>query len=462
MSVDVQTSPGDSATIRASSSDGRSFSVRAAAAATITPGDYVRITRQDGADLLGFVEDVTHDGSGVSAAGSLIDEGGDLAPVPFTDATAAPTSPDSVARVVSGQDPDLELGRLVSMPSVGVGLVPHRLNRHTFWCGQSGSGKTYALGVALERIILRTRLPVVVFDPNSDFVKLNSVREGLDPTVAAALSGRSVRVLRPGEGPDALRVRFRDMGAHAKAAILRLDPVVDRGEYNALLRLAPALRGVDPKDIPARMREAGGLDGEALAQRVENLGLLEWQTWAYEHEAATDVIADRPAATVLDLGSFHSADEQLVVALAVLEDLWARREERRPILIVVDEAHNLCPPEPETPLGIAVRDRIIQIAAEGRKFGLWLLLSTQRPSKVHRGIVSQCDNATVMRMNSPGDLAELADLFGFVPRSMLAQSARFRQGEALVAGGFVAMPSIVRVRDRITLEGGIDVRVPMP
>ncbi|HEY9493822.1 MAG TPA: ATP-binding protein, partial [Intrasporangium sp.] len=313
-----------------------------------------------------------------------------------------------------------------------------------------------------ERIILRTRLPVVVFDPNSDFVKLNAVRDGVDPAVADALADRAVRVLGPGTGPDALRIRFRDMGLRAKAAILRLDPVVNRGEYNALLRLAPALQGVDAADIPARMREVGGLDGEALAQRVENLGLLEWQTWAYGHEAATDVIADRPAATVLDLGAFHTGDEQLVVALAVLEDLWARREERRPVLLVIDEAHNLCPPEPEGPLGVAVRDRIIQIAAEGRKFGLWLLLSTQRPSKVHRGIVSQCDNVTVMRMNSPGDLAELADLFGFVPRAMLAQSARFRQGEALIAGGFVAMPSIVRVRDRITPEGGIDVRVPMP
>jgi Predicted ATPase len=463
MSVDLQSSPGDSTTTRASSSDGRSFLVRASAGAAIRPGEYVRIIRQDGADVLGFVEEVTsHDTSGVSAAGSLIEDGSDVPPTPFIDATAEPTSPDSVARVVSGPDRELEVGQLVSMPSVGVGLVPRRLNRHTFWCGQSGSGKTYALGVALERIILRTRLPVVVFDPNSDFVKLNAVRDGVDPAVADALADRAVRVLGPGTGPDALRIRFRDMGLRAKAAILRLDPVVNRGEYNALLRLAPALQGVDAADIPARMREVGGLDGEALAQRVENLGLLEWQTWAYGHEAATDVIADRPAATVLDLGAFHTGDEQLVVALAVLEDLWARREERRPVLLVIDEAHNLCPPEPEGPLGVAVRDRIIQIAAEGRKFGLWLLLSTQRPSKVHRGIVSQCDNVTVMRMNSPGDLAELADLFGFVPRAMLAQSARFRQGEALIAGGFVAMPSIVRVRDRITPEGGIDVRVPMP
>ena len=35
-------------------------------------------------------------------------------------------------------------------------------------------------------------------------------------------------------------------------------------------------------------------------------------------------------------------------------------------------------------------------------------------------------------------------------------------GEALVAGGFVPAPSIIKFRDRITHEGGIDVPVPMP
>ena len=155
-------------------------------------------------------------------------------------------------------------------------------------------------------------------------------------------------------------------------------------------------------------------------------------------------------------------DEQLAIALAVFEDLWQRREERRPVLLVVDEAHNLCSPDLESTAARAVRDFIIQIAAEGRKFGLWLLLSTQRPSKIHPQIVSQCDNLTLMRMNSPNDLAELGDLFGFVPRGMLAQSSRFRQGEALVAGGFVPAPSIIKFRDRITQEGGVDVPVPMP
>ena len=85
----------------------------------------------------------------------------------------------------------------------------------------------------------------IFFDPNSDFVKLHRARDGVDPAIADALADRGVRVLRPGTGPDALRVRFVDMSPRAKAAILRLDPVVNRGEYNAPLRMAPALQGVD-------------------------------------------------------------------------------------------------------------------------------------------------------------------------------------------------------------------------
>jgi len=150
-----------------------------------------------------------------------------------------------------------------------------------------------------------------------------------------------------------------------------------------------------------------------------------------------------------------------VAALAVLDRLWAERERRRPVLIVIDEAHNFAGPDAESPLARAVRDRIVQIAAEGRKFGLWLLLSTQRPSKVHPGILSQCDNLALMKMSSPVDLAELASVFGFAPAALLERSPLFRQGEALFAGGFVPAPTIARMRERLTEEGGADVPVPL-
>ena len=124
--------------------------------------------------------------------------------------------------------------------------------------------------------------------------------------------------------------------------------------------------------------------------------------------------------------------------------------------------HTTCArPSASSPLQVAVRERLIQIAAEGRKFGLWLLLSTQRPSRIHPSIISQCDNLALMKMTSPLDLDELATIFGFVPAAMLARSPGFRQGEALFAGGFVPAPTIVTMGRRITREGGADVSVPI-
>ena len=67
-----------------------------------------------------------------------------------------------------------------------------------------------------------------------------------------------------------------------------------------------------------------------------------------------------------------------------------------------------------------------------------------------------------MRMNSPRDLAELADVFGFVPDDLLARSQQFGQGQALFAGGFIAQPTLVQMGARVTGEGGVDVAVPMP
>lgn len=92
-------------------------------------------------------------------------------------------------------------------------LNGEKFNRHTFWCGQSGSGKTYALGVVLERLLLRTGLPILVFDPNSDFVRLNEVRSRVDTSDEQALRRLDVRILRPRAEDPATRlvVRLIDM-----------------------------------------------------------------------------------------------------------------------------------------------------------------------------------------------------------------------------------------------------------
>ena len=338
-----------------------------------------------------------------------------------------------------------------------------RFNRHTFWCGQSGSGKTYALGVVLERLLLGTQVPMLVLDPNADFVRLWEVRDETDPETAAALGALDVRVLRPRGLGDAtpLHVRYIDMTLRARAATLQIDPVRDAAEYNALLHLEGEVGPLESDRLAAVLRDSDDPAKHALLRRLENLGVLDWDVWARGHVSAEDVVDERPRATVMDLGGFHEQLEAKVAALAVLDHLWATREQRRPMLIVIDEAHNLCRPDPESDVEAALTERIVQIAAEGRKYGLWLVLSTQRPSKVHVNALSQCDNLALMRMSSPRDLAELGDVFGYAPADLLAASTHFLQGQALFAGGFVAEASVVQVAARWTHEGGSDVAVPL-
>ena len=99
------------------------------------------------------------------------------------------------------------------------------------------------------------------------------------------------------------------------------------------------------------------------------------------------------------------------------------------MLVVIDEAHNVCPAEPLDELGALATDLAVRIAAEGRKFGLYLLVSTQRPQKVHENVISQCDNLLLMRMNSLADLGFVGEVFSFVPPSLLERATGFPQGE---------------------------------
>ena len=124
---------------------------------------------------------------------------------------------------------------------------------------------------------------------------------------------------------------------------------------------------------------------------------------------------------------------------------------------MIDEAHNVCPAAPDDLVTALATELAVRIAGEGRKFGLYLLVATQRPQKVHENVLSQCDNLALMRMNSLADLAYVGEVFSFVPAALLERATAFRQGESLVAGKLVSHPSYGRFGPRFAQEGGADV-----
>jgi len=460
----------------ATSGDGRTFTLTPPPTMHLALGDLVVLDPDDGAEpLLGQVveqEPPTIGARGRGMGGVLVgsvDPAGSLRLQrgrPFDEAAVTRASTEQLEDLQRLSGAGIPIGTWAS----GEVTVPARMRaqgfgRHTFLCGQSGSGKTFALGVILEQLLLHTEMRMVVLDPNADFVHLGEMLPGVDQAAAGRLAELDLRVLRAGDdSADPLRARFATMSRQAQAAVLQLDPLANRAEYNAFLHFMAELRRLEIGEIgeiAARLQE-GDSDGRALGQRIENLGVLDWEVWAQNQPSAAETMAGGARATVMDLSGFGDPQEPLAVALDVVETLWEQRRSRTPTLIVIDEAHNLCPTEPGSPTQALIVDRLVQIAAEGRKYGLWLLLSSQRPSKVHPQALSQCDNLILMRMNSPGDLDDLARMYGFAPPTMLRTSQFFAQGEALVAGTFVPRPALVRMGARLTREGGSDVRVPVP
>src|SRR6185437_14286669 len=132
----------------------------------------------------------------------------------------------------------LTIGTTVDAPERPAVIDGARFNRHTFWCGQSGSGKTYALGVVLEQLLLQTELPIAVLDPNADFVRMSRTREDASPEERDRFAGFDIHVFHSStRGEPQFHARYVDLSVRSQAAVGRLDPIADEEEYNALLLL---------------------------------------------------------------------------------------------------------------------------------------------------------------------------------------------------------------------------------
>jgi uncharacterized protein len=146
-----------------------------------------------------------------------------------------------------------------------------------------------------------------------------------------------------------------------------------------------------------------------------------------------------------------------MMSMVVLDHFWERRSEREPVLVVVDEAHHIAPASPNNELQRICTELAVRIAGEGVKYGIYLMVASQRPGKLNMNMISQCENRIVMKMTSRADLAVIAETFSQIPNGLLFQCANFRKGNALIAGKIVHAPTFVQFDGRVSREGGADV-----
>lgn len=172
-------------------------------------------------------------------------------------------------------------------------------------------------------------------------------------------------------------------------------------------------------------------------------------------------------ALVLCLNRSSSPFDSLLVAETSLRSLWELSKERweesisgysqtslAPTFVVVDEAHNFAPKEATSELQARVRERLMQIAAEGRKYGIYLILGTQRPRKLHDGLTLECENYALMRVQSQEELRFAEENFGLKNSPMVQSVPNFKVGTALMSGRWVQGIEQIQVVPARTKVGG--------
>lgn len=174
---------------------------------------------------------------------------------------------------------------------------------------------------------------------------------------------------------------------------------------------------------------------------------------------------------VIDLPSIGHPTTRLLAINAVIETEWERarvawdialRESaetdfRVPTFIVIDEAHNVVPRDPRSRTEHALREQFRTIIAEGRKYGLFLILVSQRPDKLDPLVVSECENRAIMKLSSGSALKATKEMLALedVSDAVLNKCLDLPIGRALLVGHWSPDgPDFVYAAARRTVEGG--------
>lgn len=127
--------------------------------------------------------------------------------------------------------------------------------------------------------------------------------------------------------------------------------------------------------------------------------------------------------------------------------LHQTREEREldPVLFVCEEAHRYVPNRGDAQYEVA-QTAVRRVAREGRKYGLGLMLVSQRPSDIEDTVISQCNSWIVLRLANSTDQEHVARILPDSLAGMTKVLSSLPRQEALFVGEAAAIPSRIRLR----------------
>ncbi len=179
----------------------------------------------------------------------------------------------------------------------------------------------------------------------------------------------------------------------------------------------------------------------------------------HEYTAMADLIAQlmdysksKPRIKVIDFSEVPADILPVIVGLVarVIYEVqfWTDRKKRKPLALVCDEAHTYLPSKDgQNPVEQRAIENFEKIAKEGRKYGVALLVVSQRPSDVSSTILSQCNNIVSLRLTNGDDQRTVKSLMPESLEGLMDTLPILDIGEALVVGDAVLLPSRIRIHE---------------
>lgn len=340
------------------------------------------------------------------------------------------------------------------------------VQKHIAILAKTGGGKSYACGVLVEEL-LKKKIPMVVIDTHGEYQSLtkpNRSRKDQKDMEKFGVKKQEYSSQITEFSPIGNRGGMKHLalnGSNLEAhEILDLLPSKISGPQKGVLYQAIkevkeykniyALR--DIIDAVGRSKSNARWNVIASLESLDSIGVFS------EAGTSTGDLVKKGKCSVINMKGVPP-DVQGVVVARLTKKLFDDRKAGKvpPFLFIVEEAHNYCP---ERGFGTAVSSNMMRtVASEGRKFGMGLCIVSQRPAKVDKNIISQCNTNIILKVTNPNDLKAIIQSVEGVTSQTYREIQRLPIGVALISSASLQMPIMAEIRTRETSHGGKSVAI---
>jgi len=389
---------------------------------------------------------------------------------PFSAGTAIMHANEELIRHVLGLSASKENGAYIGLLK-GHGLkvflnIDALVQKHICILAKTGGGKSYACGVLIEEL-LKHKIPMVIIDTHGEYHSLTETNKNRKDKKnmerfdikAKDYAGQINEYSPLGSKGKIQHITLNGVNLEAREIIELLSAKLSGPQVGVLYQAIKEVKEYkntynlrDIIDSVTRSKSNARWNVIASLESLDSIGVFS------ENGTQTSELVKKGKCSTINMKGVPP-DIQDVVVARLTKELFEDRKLGKipPFLLVVEEAHNYCP---ERGFGNAVSSNILRtVASEGRKFGMGLCIVSQRPAKVDKNIISQCNTNIILKVTNPNDLKAVINSVEGLTNQTYREIQRLPIGVALISGAGLQMPVMTEIRTRETSHGGKSVEI---